>query len=268
MPTLAWRPAALLAIVCSVPCCVGAGRRPAASDLRIRGGGNGHGIGMSQYGADGYALHGKSYRSILAHYYHGTTLGQADPPTGPCACCSRAPAEPSFSGATTGRQAAAEGERDLHGAPNADGNADPALDQGHGQGPQADEAGTAHRRRSAFPARRRCCWPGSAPTAARSCSGPTARGRRADGRVGRARGLRARRDLGRDAGQLAAAGAQGPGGGGADLRDHHRRRRRRLRPLSRHPLADVRRRGARRPRPPTPRWRRPRPGRDVRGCRW
>lgn len=40
----------------------------------IRGGGNGHGVGMSQYGAYGYAVHGKSYKFILAHYYQGTSL--------------------------------------------------------------------------------------------------------------------------------------------------------------------------------------------------
>jgi stage II sporulation protein D len=51
----------------------------AASTFFIRGGGNGHGIGMSQYGAYGYALHGKSYQWILAHYYQGTKLGQTDP---------------------------------------------------------------------------------------------------------------------------------------------------------------------------------------------
>jgi stage II sporulation protein D len=51
----------------------------AAATFFIRGGGNGHGIGMSQYGAYGYALHGKSYQWILAHYYHGTKLGQTDP---------------------------------------------------------------------------------------------------------------------------------------------------------------------------------------------
>jgi stage II sporulation protein D len=43
----------------------------------IRGGGWGHGIGMSQYGAYGFAQHGRSYRQILAHYYRGTDLGQA-----------------------------------------------------------------------------------------------------------------------------------------------------------------------------------------------
>jgi stage II sporulation protein D len=45
----------------------------------IRGGGNGHGVGMSQYGAYGYALHGKSYKFILAHYYEGTSLKAINP---------------------------------------------------------------------------------------------------------------------------------------------------------------------------------------------
>ncbi len=50
-----------------------------AATFFIRGGGYGHGIGLSQYGADGYALHGKDYRYILAHYYRGTAIGQTDP---------------------------------------------------------------------------------------------------------------------------------------------------------------------------------------------
>ena len=41
------------------------------------GHGWGHGVGMSQYGAYGYALHGASFQQILAHYYPGTTLGPA-----------------------------------------------------------------------------------------------------------------------------------------------------------------------------------------------
>jgi stage II sporulation protein D len=52
---------------------------PAASVFYVRGGGDGHGVGMSQYGAYGYALHGANYRSILGHYYQGTTLGTSDP---------------------------------------------------------------------------------------------------------------------------------------------------------------------------------------------
>jgi stage II sporulation protein D len=44
----------------------------------IKGHGFGHGVGVSQYGAYGYALHGKDYRFILAHYYQGTTIGQVE----------------------------------------------------------------------------------------------------------------------------------------------------------------------------------------------
>ncbi|HEX3688901.1 MAG TPA: SpoIID/LytB domain-containing protein [Solirubrobacteraceae bacterium] len=51
----------------------------AASTFDIRGGGDGHGIGMSQYGAYGYALHGADYTTILAHYYQGTALSTTNP---------------------------------------------------------------------------------------------------------------------------------------------------------------------------------------------
>jgi stage II sporulation protein D len=44
------------------------------------GHGWGHGVGMSQYGAYGYAQHGSTFQQILAHYYPGTTL-QAAPGT-------------------------------------------------------------------------------------------------------------------------------------------------------------------------------------------
>ena len=54
---------------------------PATSDAAvrhvIRGAGFGHGIGMSQYGAYGYALEGAKYPGILAHYYKGTRLSTA-----------------------------------------------------------------------------------------------------------------------------------------------------------------------------------------------
>ncbi len=38
------------------------------------GGGNGHGVGMSQYGANGLALQGKSYEQILTTYYSNIDL--------------------------------------------------------------------------------------------------------------------------------------------------------------------------------------------------
>ena len=56
-----------------------AGPASAASTLFIRGGGYGHGIGMSQYGTYGYALQGWTYDEILAHYYTGTALGTTNP---------------------------------------------------------------------------------------------------------------------------------------------------------------------------------------------
>jgi stage II sporulation protein D len=50
---------------------------PAQAKLvwKIKGAGFGHGIGMSQYGAYGYAKRGMGYAAILAHYYTGTALG-------------------------------------------------------------------------------------------------------------------------------------------------------------------------------------------------
>jgi stage II sporulation protein D len=43
--------------------------------LVFTGHGWGHGIGLSQWGAYGYALHGWNYSRILSHYYTGTSLG-------------------------------------------------------------------------------------------------------------------------------------------------------------------------------------------------
>jgi stage II sporulation protein D len=51
---------------------------PAASSLVIKGRGYGHGIGLSQYGALGYAQHGFGYRQIVGHYYEDTDVGQLD----------------------------------------------------------------------------------------------------------------------------------------------------------------------------------------------
>ncbi len=50
-----------------------AGARASVSWV-VQGHGFGHGVGMSQYGAYGYAKHGRGYPFILAHYYRGTQL--------------------------------------------------------------------------------------------------------------------------------------------------------------------------------------------------
>jgi stage II sporulation protein D len=47
----------------------------AAVNWVVHGRGFGHGVGMSAYGAYGYAMEGKDYRFILGHYYSGTTIG-------------------------------------------------------------------------------------------------------------------------------------------------------------------------------------------------
>ncbi len=67
--------AVLLAAVAVAAAPAGAG-----TALVVTGHGWGHGVGMSQWGAYGYARHGWSYRHILRHYYPGTGLGHAGEP--------------------------------------------------------------------------------------------------------------------------------------------------------------------------------------------
>src|SRR3954447_8530898 len=53
----------------------GAASAASSSSWTIRGAGFGHGIGLSQYGAYGYAAHGADWKSIALHYFQGTRLG-------------------------------------------------------------------------------------------------------------------------------------------------------------------------------------------------
>lgn len=57
------------------------GLRSTDFDIKVENGnvtfttrGYGHGVGMSQYGANGMAKEGYSYRGILSHYYPGTSI--------------------------------------------------------------------------------------------------------------------------------------------------------------------------------------------------
>jgi stage II sporulation protein D len=65
---------ALLAIAAGLAAVLPA-RAGAAVNWVVHGRGFGHGVGLSAYGAYGYALHDKGYRFILGHYYKGTTVG-------------------------------------------------------------------------------------------------------------------------------------------------------------------------------------------------
>src|SRR5262245_6233539 len=75
--------AALLATLVLVGSSPGAARPSTQKALAgsptfvISGRGWGHGVGMAQWGAYGFAQQGASYEDILAHYYRGTTLGPA-----------------------------------------------------------------------------------------------------------------------------------------------------------------------------------------------
>jgi stage II sporulation protein D len=67
----------------------------------VHGRGFGHGVGMSAYGAYGYAKHGKGYRFILGHYYSGTTIGTLEKPRVVRVLLDISPGDVEFSGATS-----------------------------------------------------------------------------------------------------------------------------------------------------------------------
>ena len=62
--------AVLLLLLAAPP----ASRASEATLVNVSGRGWGHGIGMSQFGAAGYARHGWGYKAILRHYYRGVTF--------------------------------------------------------------------------------------------------------------------------------------------------------------------------------------------------
>lgn len=66
----------------AVPASASAVMSPQAiPDFVFNGGGWGHGIGMSQYGAQGYALKGWTAEQIIQHYFQGTTIATSKPVT-------------------------------------------------------------------------------------------------------------------------------------------------------------------------------------------
>lgn len=73
----------------------------AAVSWIVHGRGFGHGVGMSAYGAYGFAKQGKSYRFILGHYYRGTSIGTVDRVHVVRVLLDVAPADVEFSGATS-----------------------------------------------------------------------------------------------------------------------------------------------------------------------
>ena len=66
---------ALCALALGVAALAAPGSATAATWV-IKGHGFGHGVGMGQWGAYGYAKHGRAYRWILGHYYRHTKVGK------------------------------------------------------------------------------------------------------------------------------------------------------------------------------------------------
>ena len=86
--------AALLA--CAYPVAASAG-----VSWIVHGRGFGHGVGMSAYGAYGFAKHGKGYRFILGHYFRGTSLGTLEKTRVVRVLLDISPGDVEFSGATS-----------------------------------------------------------------------------------------------------------------------------------------------------------------------
>ncbi len=84
----------------------------AAVSWVVHGRGFGHGVGMSAYGAYGYALHGKDYRFILGHYYSGTSLGTLPGPRVVRVLLDISPGDVGFSAATSACGTALDPNRD------------------------------------------------------------------------------------------------------------------------------------------------------------
>ena len=64
--------------------------------LIVNGRGFGHGVGMSQWGAQGLARAGHSFDQILTHYYRGIAVERADQATAPSGSTPAAPPSPSW----------------------------------------------------------------------------------------------------------------------------------------------------------------------------
>lgn len=72
--------AVLAAVAVPLPAEAGTLVVPVVGTVEIQGRGFGHGIGMSQWGAQGAALAGLAWRDIISFYYPGTSLvSQGDP---------------------------------------------------------------------------------------------------------------------------------------------------------------------------------------------
>ncbi len=81
-----WRAAVILASAVSLlilPGIASAAEEPPGVHFTFNGGGWGHGTGMSQYGALGQAIQGRSFGEILRHYFTGVGIARLREDPGP-----------------------------------------------------------------------------------------------------------------------------------------------------------------------------------------
>jgi SpoIID/LytB domain protein len=90
---------ALLTLVLFVAAAIPASAGAAVTWI-VKGGGFGHGVGMSAYGAYGYGLHRAGYRQILRHYYRGIRVEEMPGAPQVSVLLAISPGDVSFSGAT------------------------------------------------------------------------------------------------------------------------------------------------------------------------
>jgi SpoIID/LytB domain protein len=77
----------------------------------VHGGGFGHGVGISAYGAYGFGLHGYGYRQILHHYFRGIRITALSRAPIVRVLLSTAPGDVGFAGATAACGAALDPRR-------------------------------------------------------------------------------------------------------------------------------------------------------------
>ena len=125
----------------------------AASRLTVRGAGFGHGVGMSQYGALGFAQHGATYRDIVAHYFTGTQVSKLDAPSEVRVLLAERRLDQGARRRERRRIAGADAVRDVHRGVRRAGRRGAAL------GEREPSSGATRRRcASRAPAGRSRCW--------------------------------------------------------------------------------------------------------------
>ena len=204
----------------------------AAPVFFVEGRGWGHGIGMAQYGAQGYATRGRALplldpRPLLPGHHaraHDRRVGARPPDGGPKRAHGRL---------RRGLLGHGRGRAEVRAAARLGQPRDGARDHGEGRAQATCEPRPLRARRQGARARRPRL-PGRA--------GRALRGRLALRRQRRRpRGVPLRRRPGRDASELAHGGAEGPGGRGTLVRRRLAPDERELRPLLRHAEPGLRR---------------------------